>query len=85
MPIQRFRRVEDMLPVAPLPSGPERAGRLRSLWGGWFRILPPLDLRGVRRYRDVEDADRDREAAIVRRARRLADERRNRDSKSEPR
>ena len=85
MPIQRFRRVEDMPPVAPLPSGPERAGRLRSLWGGWSRILPPLDLRGVRRYRDIEDADRDREAAIVRRARRLADERRNRDSKSEPR
>jgi len=74
-----------MPPVAPLPSGPERAGRLRSLWGGWSRILPPLDLRGVRRYRDIEDADRDREAAIVRRARRLAEERRNRDSKSEPR
>ena len=85
MPIQRFRRVEDMPPVAPLPSGSERAGRLRSLWGGWSRILPPLDLRGVRRYRDIEDADRDREAAIVRRARRLADERRDRDSKSEPR
>ena len=85
MPIQRFRRVEDMPPVAPLPSGPERVGRLRALWGGWQRILPPLDLRGVRRYRDIEEAARDREAAVIRRAWRLADERRNRDSKSEPR
>lgn len=77
MPIQRFRRVEDMPPVAPLPSGPERAGRLRALWGGWLRILPSLDLRGVRRYRGVEDAARDREAAVIVRARRLVDERRS--------
>ena len=82
MPIQRFRRVEDMPPVAPLPSGPERAGRLRALWGGWLRILPPLDLRGVHRYRGVEDAARDREAAVIRRARRLVDERRIRDAET---
>lgn len=66
MPIQRFRRVEDMPPVAPPPSGLDRAGRLRALWGGWRRILPPLDLRGVRRYRDIEEAARDREVAVVR-------------------
>lgn len=82
MPIRRFRRVEDMPPVAPLPSGPERAGRLRALWGGWSRILPPLDLRGVRRYRDIEEAARDREAAVIRRARRLLHERRIRDTES---
>ena len=76
MPIQRFGRVEDMPPAEPLPSGPERAGRLRTLWGGWSRILPPLDLRGVRRYRDLEEAARDREAAVIRRARRLLAERR---------
>ncbi len=75
MPIQRFRRVEDMPWVAPLPSGPERAQRLRALWKGWMRILPPLDLRGVRRYRDLDEAARDREAAVIRRARRLAAER----------
>ena len=71
MPIQRFRRVEDMPPVAPPPADPERAERLRALWGGWLRVLPPLDLRGVRRYRDIEEAARDREAAVIRRARRL--------------
>ncbi len=75
MPIQRFRRVEDMPRVAPLPPGPERAQRLRALWQGWMRILPPLDLRGVRRYRDLDEAARDREAAVIRRARRLAAER----------
>ena len=76
MPIQRFRRIEEMPPVAPLPPGSERAERLRTLWGGWLRVLPPLNLRGVRRYRDVEEAARDREAAVARRARRLHDERR---------
>ena len=82
MPIQRFRRVEDMPPVTPPPSGLERAGRLRALWGGWRRILPPLDLRGVRRYRDIEEAARDREVAVVRRARRLHAERRIHDTES---
>ena len=76
MPIQRFGRVEDMPPAESLPAGPKRAGRLRTLWGGWSRILPPLDLRGVRRYRDLEEAARDREAAVIRRARRLLAERR---------
>ena len=75
MPVQRFRRVEDMPAVAPLPPGPERARRLRSLWGGWSRVLPPLDLRGVRLYRDLEEAARDREAAVIRRGRRLLAER----------
>ena len=75
MPVQRYRRVEDMPPVAPLPPGPERARRLRSLWGGWSRVLPPLDLRGVRVYRDLEEATRDREAAVARRCRRLLGER----------
>ena len=79
MPIQRFRRVEDMPPVAPLPPGPERARRLRSLWGGWRRALPPLDLRGVRLYRDLDEAARDREAAVARRCRRLLADRGFRD------
>ena len=80
MPIQRFRRVEDMPPLAPLPPSPEREDRLRALWGSWLRILPPLDLRGVRRYRSIEEADRDREEAVVRRARRLLAERSNGDA-----
>ena len=75
MPVQRFRRVEDMPPVAPLPPGLERARRLRSLWGGWSRVLPPLDLGGVRLYRDLEEAARDREEAVARRGRRLRTER----------
>ena len=85
MPIQRFRRVEDMPQVAPLPPGPECAQRLRMLWRGWMRILPPLDLRGVRRYRDPDVAARDREAAVIRRARHLAAERAARDAVSDPR
>ena len=69
-----------MPPVAPLPPGPERSQRLRALWGGWRRVLPPLDLRGVRRYRDIEEAARDRETAVIRRARGLLQERRIQDT-----
>ena len=79
MPVQRFRRVEDMPPVASLPPGPGRPRRLRALWDGWSRILPPLDLRGVCRYRSLEEAAEDREAAVVRRARGLLAERRAQD------
>ena len=71
VPVQRFRRVEDMPAAAPLPPGPERARRLRSLWGGWSRVLAPLDFAGVRLYRDMEEANRDREEAVARRSRRL--------------
>ena len=75
MPVQRFHRVEDLPPPAPLPPGPERARRLRALWGGWSRVLPPLDLGGVRVYRGLEEAARDREAAVARRCRHLIAER----------
>ena len=85
MPLQRFRRVENMPPVALLPSGPGRPRRLRALWDGWSRILPPLDLRGVRRYRSLEEAAGDREAAVIRRARRLLAKRRILDTNQRPR
>ena len=64
-----------MPPPPLLPPDAERARRLRVLWGGWKRVLPPLDLRGVRRYRSMEEAGRDREAAVVRRARRIRSDR----------
>lgn len=69
MPLQKFRGVEDMPPPSPLPEGPERLRMLGSFWAGWARLLPPLDLRGLRRYRSLEAADADREAAVRRRAR----------------
>ena len=79
MPVHRFRHVEDMPPAPTLPSGSERVRRLRALWDSWSRILPPLDLQGVRRYRSMEEAADDREAAVVRRARDLLGKRRAHD------
>lgn len=76
MPVHKFRRVDDMPAVPPLPAGPERIRMLRSFWKGWARLVPPLELRGVRRYRTLEEADADREAAVRRRARRIRDQRR---------
>ena len=74
MPLQKFRRVEDMPPAPPLPEGPERVQRLRAFWAGWARLVRPLGLRGLRRYRTLEEADADRAAAVRRRAERHARE-----------
>jgi len=75
MALQKFRRVDDMPPLAVLPAGSERIRLLRSFWAGWARLVPALDLRGMRRYRTLEEADADRDAAVRRRARRLLSER----------
>ena len=65
LPVQGFRRVEDMSPVVPLAPGSERARRLRASWDRGSCILPPLDVRGVRRNRGLEEAVRDRERAVL--------------------
>ncbi len=72
MPLQRFRRVEDVPPPAALdPTDPvamERVwGLLRLATDGLAPAFPP----GVRRYPSVEAADADRRAAEVDRMRRL--------------
>ena len=75
MPLEKYRRIEDMPPAPPLAQGPERIRLLRSFWAGWARLVPPLDLRGVRRYRSLEEADADRAAAVHRRVQALRKER----------
>lgn len=72
MPVQRFRRVEDVPPPAALePSDPvamERVwGLLRWATDGLAAAFPP----GVRRYASIEAADADRRAADVARMRQL--------------
>lgn len=75
MPLHKYRRVEDMPPPPAPPEGPERIRRLRACWGAWARLLHPLDMRGLRRYRTLEEAKLDREATEARRVQRLARER----------
>jgi hypothetical protein len=72
MPVQRYRRVEDVPPPAALdPSDPvamERVwGLLRLATDGLALAFPP----GVRRYRSIEAADAERREAEIARMRRL--------------
>ena len=72
MPVQRYRRVEDVPPPAPLdlldPVAMERVwGLLRLATHGLSPVFPA----GVRRYASVEAADADRRAAELERMRRL--------------
>lgn len=43
--------------------------RIAALWDRSGRLTPPLGLRGVRKYRSLEEADADRLALITRRGR----------------
>jgi len=76
MPVQRFRGVEDMPPVKMPAEGPQRMRDLRALWSGWARLLPALDVRGVHKFRSVEEVDAAHEAAARRRVDTLREQRR---------
>lgn len=69
MPIEKFKRIEDM-PEFTAPSDPEKiADRIAFVWE-MARAASPLDWPpGVRKYRTIEDANRDREEYIRNRAR----------------
>jgi hypothetical protein len=72
MPVQRFRRVEDV--PAPAALDPLDPVAMERVWG-LLRLatdgLPPAFAPGVRRYASLEAADADRRTAEVARMRRL--------------
>ena len=72
MPVQRYRRVEDVPPPAALD--PRDPVAMERMWG-LLRLatdgLPPAFPAGVRRYRSIEAADADRRAVEIARMRRL--------------
>lgn len=72
MPVQRFRRVEDV-PPPPVhdPSDPIAMQRVWALLRLATEGLPPAFASGVRRYASLEAAAADRRAAEVERMRRL--------------
>ena len=70
MPIQKFSSFEDARRALVVdrddPSLPDRVARVWDLAG---KLTGPLDFRGVRRYRSVDEADADwRRLVINRRA-----------------
>jgi hypothetical protein len=72
MPVQRFRRVEDVPP--PRAHDPRDAIAMQRVWAH-LRLategLPPAFASGVRRYESLEAAAADRRAAEVARMRLL--------------
>lgn len=72
MPVQRYRRVEDVPPPAALdPSDPVAMERVWGLLRLAADGLPPAFPPGVRRYASIEAADADRRAVAIARMRRL--------------
>jgi hypothetical protein len=72
MTLQRFRDFEEARRALWIePGDPRLAARIRSLWAFASRLTPGAAPRGLRRFRSIEDANLEREAWVVRRARAL--------------
>jgi len=77
MPIWKFREGEDTRPVWTGPPGhPDLIRRIRAVWAISARLAPSNFPRGVRKYRSIEEAGRDRDAWNQQRIERLRKERR---------
>jgi hypothetical protein len=77
MPLQRFSDLEEARRALWVPRGdPQLARRIRDLWAFASRLAPGSAPRGIRRFRTLEEANRDRERWIEQRARSLREARR---------
>ncbi len=77
MALQRFRDFDDARRALWVERGdPGLVPRIRSLWAFAARLAPGAAPRGIRRFRAIEDANRDREVWLVSRARALRKARR---------
>lgn len=62
MPVWKFREGEDTRPVWTGPPGhPDLMERIRAVWAIAELLAPPPFPCGVRKYRSIEEANRDRE------------------------
>lgn len=68
MPVQKFRSFEDASRALAVDSE-RQAGRLEAriahLWSLSAALTPPLNFRGLRKYRSLDEADEDRRRKIV--------------------
>lgn len=75
MPFQRFRSHEEARQALWTRDDPELADRLRRLWSFSRRLAPGCAPRGLRKFRSIEEANRERQDWTARRARALRDAR----------
>lgn len=78
MPIQRFHSSEEAREALWVRhADPRLVPRIRSLWAFASRLAPGTAPRGVRRFRSFEEAQRDRDEWITKRAHALRAARRD--------
>ncbi|HUF47572.1 MAG TPA: hypothetical protein VMM93_07115 [Vicinamibacterales bacterium] len=68
MPVTKFRTFEDARRALAreAPADPTAlATRVADLWALAAALAPPLDFRGVRKYRSIEEADEDRRRVTI--------------------
>lgn len=72
MPVRRFRDLEEARRALWTTAGdPSLPVRLRRLWSLAARLAPLGSPRGVRKFRHIEDANRERDEWVARRVRAL--------------
>lgn len=72
MPLQRFRDFEEARCALWVERGdPGLVSRIQSVWAFASRLAPGAAPRGMRRFRTLEEAQREREGWIELRARAL--------------
>jgi len=76
MPVQRFKDLDEARRALWIaPGDPGLPARMRRLWGLAARLTPLASPRGVRKFQQIEDANRDRDAWVARRVQALRAER----------
>jgi hypothetical protein len=76
MPVRKYRDLDEArrdLWIAP--GDPGLAARIRRLWAFAARLAPPDVPRGVRKFRSIEEANKDPDEWVRRRVRLLRQQR----------
>jgi SH3-like domain-containing protein len=72
MPVERFRDLDEARRALwAARDDPALAARIRRLWNLSARLAPLGIPRGIRKFRRIEDANRERDAWVERRVRAL--------------
>ncbi|HEV8306331.1 MAG TPA: hypothetical protein VGW35_01580 [Methylomirabilota bacterium] len=76
MPVERFRDLDEARRALWVARGdPRLTARIRRLWSFSSRLVTLGIPRGVRKFRQIEDANRERDEWVERRVRALRRER----------
>ena len=70
MPVHKYRRIEDMPPLAA--DTRDLADRIRALWNRAFALSAPDFARGVTRFKTIEEANERRASDTAQRMQRRA-------------